>query len=151
MIDFPKFVAFETKAMTKRYLITTSILGMWGIVMGILFTQIFSGEISPASQGKYLFAIVFHLIHVVAMLAITFMNRFVARAYLNIIYYLFTAGILLYSGSLYLISTEELTNIILGFMGTLTPLGGLSLVIGWGVLLFTGVTYKHKKRAIHNS
>jgi uncharacterized membrane protein YgdD (TMEM256/DUF423 family) len=36
-------------------------------------------------------------------------------------------------------------------MGTLTPLGGLSLVIGWGVLLFTGVTYKHKKRAIHNS
>ncbi len=137
--------------MTKRYLITASILGIWGIIMGILLTQIFAGNLSTGNQGKYITALTFQMLHVVSLLAITFMNRFVSRSYLNIIYYFFTAGILLFSGSLYLTSTEELTNIIIGFMKYLTPLGGLSFIAGWVVLLFTGVTYKHKKRAIHNS
>ena len=101
-------------------------------------------------QAMYVTALGFHMLHVVALLAITFMNRFVSRAYLNIIYYFFFAGIVLFSGSLYLTSTEELTNIILGFMKYLTPLGGFSFIAGWGVLLVTGVTYKHKKRAIQN-
>ena len=137
--------------MTKRYLITTSILGIWGILMGIMYTQVFAGKLSTESQGVFLTALAFHMIHVVSLLAITFMNRFVSRSILNIIYYFFTAGIIFFSGSAYLTSTEELTNIIIGFMGKLTPLGGLSLIGGWFVLLFTGVTYKHKKRALHNS
>jgi uncharacterized membrane protein YgdD (TMEM256/DUF423 family) len=136
--------------MTKKYLITASILGLWGLIMGILFTQLFTGNLTSGNQGKYITALSFHMIHVVALLAITFMNRFVSRSYLNIIYYFLSAGIILFSGSLYLTSTEELTNIIIGFIQYLIPLGGLSLFAAWGVLLFTGVTYKHKKRAIHN-
>ena len=136
--------------MTKKYLITASILGIWGIIMGMLLAQLFAGKLTTGNQAMYLTALGFHMLHVVALLAITFMNRFVSRAYLNIIYYFFFAGIVLFSGSLYLTSTEELTNIILGFMKYLTPLGGFSFIAGWVVLLFTGVTYKHKKRAIQN-
>jgi uncharacterized membrane protein YgdD (TMEM256/DUF423 family) len=141
----------QSNAMTKKFLIASALLGFWGIIMGVLLAQVFAGNLTTGNQGKFMVALSFHMIHVVALLAITFMNRFVARSYLNIIFYLFIFGIILFSGSLYLKSTEDLTNIIIGFMGYLTPLGGVALFGGWAVLLFTGVTYKHKKRAIHNS
>lgn len=137
--------------MTKRYLVTVSISGLWAILMTLLLTLIFSGEISAEKQSLYNTALMIHLIHTVALLSLTFMNRFVSRSYLNILYYFFTVGIVLFSGSLYLISIEELTKLIIGFLAYLVPLGGISLLGGWFVLLFTGVTYKHKKRAIHNS
>jgi uncharacterized membrane protein YgdD (TMEM256/DUF423 family) len=63
---------------------------------------------------------------------------------------MFLLGIGLFSGSLYLISTQEVTNLIVGSIGFLTPLGGISLISGWIVVIFIGVTYQHKKRAIHS-
>jgi uncharacterized membrane protein YgdD (TMEM256/DUF423 family) len=137
--------------MTRKFLITTSILGLLGVTMAILSTLFFTGDMSPENHNNFNTALSIHMLHTVALLAITFMSRFVSRSYLNIIFYLFTIGILLFSGSLYIDSTSELTNIVIGFMGSLTPIGGISLLGGWVVLLFTGVTYQHKKRAIHNS
>lgn len=137
--------------MTRKFLITTSILGLLGVTMAILSALVFSGNMSPVNHSNFNTALSIHMLHTVSLLAITFMSRFVSRSYLNIIFYLFTIGILLFSGSLYIDSTSELTNIEIGFMSTLTPIGGISLLGGWIVLLFTGVTYQHKKRAIHNS
>ena len=137
--------------MTRKYLVTVAILGLWGMIMAILSTQVFSGKMSAENQSLYNTALVIHLTHTIALLSLTFMNRFVSRSYLNIIYYLFAIGVFLYSGALYVNSTAELTNIILGFMDFLVPLGAIALLGGWMVILFTGVTYQHKKRAIHNS
>lgn len=137
--------------MTRKFLITTSILGLLGVAMAMLSALVFSGKMSPDNQSNFNTALSIHLLHTVALLSLTFMNRFVSRSYLNIIFYLFTFGILLFSGSLYLTSTAEITHIIIGFMSMLTPIGGFSLLGGWIVILFTGVTYQHKKRAIQNN
>jgi len=77
-------------------------------------------------------------------------NRYISHQYLNFIYWLFVVGIGLFSGSLFLISTQEATNLIIGSIGFLTPLGGISMIAGWLVVIFVGVTYQHKKRAIHS-
>jgi len=137
--------------MTRKFLITISILGLWGVIMAILSVLVFSGDMSPKNHSNFNTALSIHMLHTVALLAITFMSRFVSRSYLTTIFYFFTFGILLFSGSLYVDSTSELTNIEIGFMSTLTPIGGISLLGGWIVLLFTGVTYQHKKRAIQNN
>lgn len=137
--------------MTKKYLITVAILGLWGVSMAMLGTMVFTGKMSPENQSLFNTAIGIHMIHTIALLSLTFMNRFVSRSYLNIIYYFFALGVFFFSGALYINATQEITNIIIGFMSSLVPLGGISLLLGWMVILFTGVTYKHKKRAIHNS
>ena len=133
--------------MTRKFLTITSVLGLWGVLMAMLSAIFFSGNMSPDNHNDFNTALNIHLVHTVAILAITFMSRFVSRSYLNAVFYFFVIGILLFSGSLYISSTSELTNIIIGFMGSLVPIGGLSLLAGWMVLLFAGVTYKHKKRA----
>lgn len=137
--------------MTKKYLITVAILGLWGVSMAMLGTMVFTGKMTPENQSLFNTAIGIHMIHTIALLSLTFMNRFVSRSYLNIIYYFFALGVFFFSGALYVNATQEITNIIIGFMSNLVPLGGISLLLGWMVILFTGVTYKHKKRAIHNS
>lgn len=136
--------------MTKRILVTVGILGLISIILGAFGSHLLNGKISEVNMSIYQTGLLFQIYHTLALLAITFMNRYVSRSYINIIYYFFTVGVALFSGSLYVISTSEVTNIIIGFMGFLTPLGGISLALGWATLIFVGVTYEHKKRAIHN-
>jgi uncharacterized membrane protein YgdD (TMEM256/DUF423 family) len=50
---------------------------------------------------------------------------------LNIAFYLFLAGIVLFSGSLYLLSLKSVFPNIPGWMGAITPLGGLFFIGGW--------------------
>jgi len=45
--------------------------------------------------------------------------------------FLFFIGIILFSGSLYLLSTQSLFNIIIPLLGPITPLGGSLLILGW--------------------
>jgi len=45
--------------------------------------------------------------------------------------FLFFIGIILFSGSLYLISTQLLFNISIPLLGPITPLGGSLLIFGW--------------------
>jgi uncharacterized membrane protein YgdD (TMEM256/DUF423 family) len=49
---------------------------------------------------------------------------------------LFAAGLLLFSGSLYLLATRELTGLSSGrWLGPVTPLGGLCFIAGWVTVL----------------
>ncbi len=136
--------------MTKRYLITVSILGMLAMLMIIFELQILLGKIKPQSLIIFNLGIAVQLFQTSALLAMTFMNRYVSRSNLRASYYFFVVGTVLFSGSLYVKATEEITNLIIGITGKVMLLGAVILFIGWFIVLFTGATYKHKKRAIHN-
>ncbi len=47
----------------------------------------------------------------------------------------FVLGIILFSGSLYLLSTTTITGLSLRWLGPVTPLGGLAFLLGWSLLL----------------
>lgn len=67
----------------------------------------------------------YHLTHAVAMLALSLVgSRSIAN--LKLVMNFFVAGVLLFSGSLYLLVFLDLP-----IMGAITPLGGLSLIIAW--------------------
>ena len=53
----------------------------------------------------------------------------------SILYKLILSGILLFSGSIYLLSTNDLTSFNYKVIGFVTPLGGLFLISSW-ILLF---------------
>ena len=56
---------------------------------------------------------------------------------------LFIAGIILFSGSLYFLSTKEILGAgSLNFLGPVTPLGGLCFLAGWGMLLHAVIKNK---------
>lgn len=47
----------------------------------------------------------------------------------------FILGILCFSGSLYLLSTRQLTGLNAAFLGPVTPIGGFFFIAGWGLIL----------------
>ncbi|MCW5923605.1 MAG: DUF423 domain-containing protein [Saprospiraceae bacterium] len=49
---------------------------------------------------------------------------------------LFVAGILLFSGSLYLLACRDLLPFPVGWAGPVTPVGGLCFIAGWAALLW---------------
>jgi uncharacterized membrane protein YgdD (TMEM256/DUF423 family) len=53
----------------------------------------------------------------------------------------FFTGILLFSGSLYLLATQSILKVNVPFLGPITPVGGVLLILGW-VLAILGVLKK---------
>ncbi|MGB3798555.1 MAG: DUF423 domain-containing protein [Lewinella sp.] len=56
--------------------------------------------------------------------------------------WLWLAGTLLFSGSLYLLSLREVHGLPVGFLGPVTPIGGLLLIGGWISLFFAATRHK---------
>lgn len=52
---------------------------------------------------------------------------------------LFLIGILLFSGSLYVLATADLTGFPRALAGPLTPMGGLFFIGGWATLIYAAV------------
>ena len=136
--------------MTRKHLVTVASLGLFFMVMVIINIQVVNGNITPKKQSLYDLATNMLMIHTVALLAMTFMNRHLSRSSINAIYYFFSLGSVVFAGSLYLMATDELTKIVLGVLKPVALVGAISLLLGWLVLLYTGFTYKHKKHAIQN-
>jgi uncharacterized membrane protein YgdD (TMEM256/DUF423 family) len=70
-------------------------------------------------------AVFYHFIHAVMLFLIAGRKPFAAGAWWS-----FLAGILIFSGSLYLLAVTNLK-----WLGAITPVGGLSFLVGWAWLL----------------
>jgi uncharacterized membrane protein YgdD (TMEM256/DUF423 family) len=58
------------------------------------------------------------------------------------IYYLVLSGVFLFSGSIYLLATNDLTSFDFKVIGFVTPIGGLLLIVAWGILLLNLIKKK---------
>src|SRR5580704_18998901 len=70
--------------------------------------------------------VLYHLVHSVVLVAISRRDPFPRLAF-----WLFFAGIIVFSGSLYLLALTDIR-----WLGAITPLGGLGMLAGWLALMF---------------
>ena len=83
----------------------------------------------PELEGTYDTAVRYQIIHGIALfLTAWIMVRYVAGI-ANWAGYLFILGIILFSGSLYLLVFTRIS-----WLGAITPLGGISFLLGWFLL-----------------
>ena len=136
--------------MTKTYLITIGIFGFIAVIMAAMGNHIMYKNLTPEHLHAYNTAVQFQMYHTLALLSMSFMNRYVHRNYIKSVYFLFVIGVGFFSGSIYLTSTVELTHMDFGFLRSLAPIGGILVMIGWLVIMWMGVTYVHHKRRHRN-
>lgn len=74
----------------------------------------------------YKTAVFYQFFHSIAIIITAFMYERYDTKKLNTSFYLFIAGIVLFSGSLY---TLSITNITI--FGAITPIGGIMFILGW--------------------
>jgi uncharacterized membrane protein YgdD (TMEM256/DUF423 family) len=94
-----------------------------------------------ASHGRaetFETAVKYHFYHTLAILAVAILSiKFPDNKNLNRAGILFLIGILIFSGSLYILSLSGIT-----WLGAITPLGGVAFILGWIFLFLASRTFK---------
>ncbi|MBK7699950.1 MAG: DUF423 domain-containing protein [Saprospiraceae bacterium] len=111
-----------------------AILGALGVGIGAFGAHGLKPYLDVAQTETFKTATLYHFIHIVAMLTIA-MNSTRSKVN-NLSFYLFLAGVVCFSGSLYILSTRHLYGgDTWNFVGPITPIGGLLFIFGWLNLL----------------
>lgn len=118
--------------MNKTGLIAGGILGLLTVVIGAFGAHalknilIENGTLSTFETGvKYQFY------HAIALLIAGILAEKISKSWMKRAVYSFIYGIILFSGSLYVLSLSRLS-----FLGAITPVGGVLLIGGWVCMLW---------------
>jgi uncharacterized membrane protein YgdD (TMEM256/DUF423 family) len=113
------------------------ILGALGVIIGAFGAHGIKPHLSEIAYQNYQTGVWYHFIHTLAMFGVLIYDRLHPRLFnANLAFYAFGIGVLLFSGSLYLLSTRELTGWSgMNLLGPITPLGGLCFIVGWLTLI----------------
>jgi len=118
--------------MNKRFLITATVYGALAVVAGAFLAHQLKQKRPPAAVEIYETAVRYQFYHLFALFACGILSEKFAGIQIRRAGIFFTVGILLFSGSLYLISGLMSNDIPVPLiLGILTPMGGLSLILGW--------------------
>ena len=128
--------------MNKQISVTASLLGMLAVIAGAFGAHALQAILTPKQLDVWHTAVQYQFYHVFALLFLSTFTRF-KNSYVLTTFYLFTTGIVLFSGSLYLLACRD----VLGWswlwvMGPITPLGGLLFILGWITLAVAGFRNK---------
>jgi uncharacterized membrane protein YgdD (TMEM256/DUF423 family) len=99
--------------------------GALAIAAGAFGAHWLASRLSPSLLEAYRSAVLYHLVHSVVLLALGLYNQSTGRT-VHSAYRLLGAGVLLFSGSLYVLCLTELRAV-----AYVTPLGGLLMIAGW--------------------
>lgn len=123
--------------MSKFCLLSGCILAALGVIFGAFGAHALAERLTPDSLQSYETAVRYQFYHAFALLICGLLTIKIDFSYIKIPSYLFLAGTILFSGSIYLLSTRSLTGITqTKILGPLTPIGGTLLIAAWAILAF---------------
>lgn len=119
--------------MAKLFITLASFSGMLAVILGAFGAHGLRGKLDDHALGIYETAVQYHFYHSLALLAVGLLALSQPHtALLRSAGWLFCLGILIFSGSLYVLAVSGVK-----WLGAVTPLGGLAFIAGWGCLAAT--------------
>jgi uncharacterized membrane protein YgdD (TMEM256/DUF423 family) len=114
----------------KTFLIFASINGALAVMLGAFGAHALKSMLGPQALQTWHTAVQYHFVHVLALLAVAIILKMGRVSVAGKIAGLaFMLGIVLFSGSLYWLALDGPK-----ILGPITPLGGLSFIVGWVAL-----------------
>jgi uncharacterized membrane protein YgdD (TMEM256/DUF423 family) len=109
-------------------------LSLLGVAFGAFGAHTLKSKLAPEMLETFEIAVRYQMYHSLGLLAAAWavsqwQNQLTAASG-----WCFLAGILIFSGSLYVLS---LTGI--RWLGAITPIGGLAFIVGWGCLVIAAI------------
>jgi uncharacterized membrane protein YgdD (TMEM256/DUF423 family) len=111
----------------RRFLFLASLAGGLAVTLGAFGAHALKGRLDPAQLAVFEAGVRYHMYHAVALLGLAaLLSRRPAERLLQAAGWLFLAGMVLFSGSLYLLALTGIRS-----LGMITPLGGVAFIAGW--------------------
>lgn len=118
--------------MHKGFLVTACIFGALAVILGAFGAHGLRKIVPPESISTFETGVRYHFYHTFALIITGLLYERLNVRWTTIAGYSFMAGIILFSGSLYVLTLLKATETVgLNKLGIITPFGGLFLVAGW--------------------
>ena len=131
--------------MNKGLLLFASLSGAVCVTLGAMAAHFLEDKISTESLHAFETAVRYQFFHTLAIFVVIFLHEKMNDKLLLLAGRLFIAGIVLFAGSLYFLSTRSLMGMDdsqMRWVGAITPFGGLSFIIGWLLIFFSALKIK---------
>lgn len=125
--------------MSKR-LYFTFILGGFTVILGAFGAHLLEKLLSAAQLASFETGLRYQFYHVFFLIFLSLIPR-IEEKDKNKIALLISIGILLFSGSIYLLNLQDVLGLNLGFLGPVTPIGGSLLIFAWFYTAYKIKTY----------
>ncbi|KAF2079453.1 MULTISPECIES: DUF423 domain-containing protein [Flavobacterium] len=122
--------------MKRRIILTGAFIGMLAIILGAFGAHLLKKYLSVDQLNTFEVGVRYQMYHALFLLFLS-TQKDIAEKTLKTIYNLVVAGVLLFSGSIYLLATKDYTLFESKIIVFATPLGGFLLIIAWALLFFT--------------
>jgi uncharacterized membrane protein YgdD (TMEM256/DUF423 family) len=120
--------------MDRTFLLAGAAAGFLGVALGAFGAHGLRGRLSPEMLAVFETAVRYHIYHAIAILLVGLIAARLDGWMIRAAGWCFSAGIVLFSGSLYTLAISGVTT-----FGAITPIGGLAFLLGWGLLVTAAV------------
>jgi uncharacterized membrane protein YgdD (TMEM256/DUF423 family) len=120
--------------MDKTFLLVGAVAGFLGVALGAFGTHGLRGRLSPEMFAAFESAVRYQMYHALAIIMVGLILGRLDGWMFRAAGWAFTVGIVLFSGSLYVLALTGAT-----ILGAITPIGGLAFLVGWGLLAVAAV------------
>jgi uncharacterized membrane protein YgdD (TMEM256/DUF423 family) len=127
--------------MDKKIISTGAIFGMIAIILGAFGAHALKKVLSIEELSTFETGVKYQMYHALFLVLIGTLNELSQKAK-KTIFNLVVFGVIFFSGSIYLLATNSLTTFDFKIIGFVTPIGGLLLILAWGVLLLNYINKK---------
>lgn len=114
----------------KTVLTVAAVSGLLAVILGAFGAHVLKGIISPEMLETYKTGVQYQFYHTFALLAAGILMNFNQSKALKWSAYLFMIGMILFSGSLYVLAISGVK-----VLGIITPFGGITWIAAWILLI----------------
>jgi len=125
----------------KKTVRMAALLGFSAVLLGAFGAHGLKAKVSAEMLAIFDTGCRYHLAHALALLALTGLAPFLQEKTLGLVSKLWVLGVVIFSGSLYLLALTGIRR-----WGVVTPVGGLFLLGGWLTLFLGTVSSKASKK-----
>ncbi|MBC2844316.1 DUF423 domain-containing protein [Winogradskyella flava] len=120
--------------MNKKILISGSILGILGIILGAFAAHGLEKLVDTDAINSFETGVRYQIYHAFFLLILG-STSFISLKSKKVILYVVILGVIFFSGSIYGLATNNLSSFNFKTIALITPIGGLLLIIAWIVML----------------
>ena len=120
--------------MDRTFLLLGAVAAFLAVVLGAFGAHALRGRLSPDMLAVFQTGVQYHMYHALALILVSAIMGRMSGWLIQTAGWCFVAGIVLFSGSLYLLAATGVT-----ILGAITPIGGLAFLIGWACLAFAAI------------
>lgn len=121
--------------MERKITSIAALMGMTAIILGAFGAHALKKQLSVEQLSSFETGVKYQMYHALFLLFLG-LNTLLDEKAKKMVFQLVIFGVIFFSGSIYLLTTKVTTGVDFKFIGIVTPIGGVLLVMAWGILFW---------------